>query len=295
MGLGSSQELLDLAQDLNDSATSEQLAVEKIKKAWAIDVNLWSKDGNSTLHWACYTDKPNLTRLLLQNGANPDAINVSGSTPLMVACRYGHSDVVKVMLESKVDPNYVPPGQEKNAPTGNANALTVAAASNHLEICQQLIRAGGRVQAEALYHCAHLQNPCAVFQLLMERSGVEINEPDEQGWTPLMIAVLFKQIELVRVILKNDKCNVNQKNGHGITALHCAYASGSNEIVQLLLNEGGADETIENNEGKRPAEIPVCQPTQPRSPRRSGKKRGLAPDEPDAGEDQNNKRRRVGL
>src|SRR5215470_15018825 len=49
------------------------------------DVNATQGDGTTPLHWAVYKIDADLVRALLERGAKPDVINNYGSTPLAEA------------------------------------------------------------------------------------------------------------------------------------------------------------------------------------------------------------------
>ncbi len=73
----------------------------KILMEAGADPNLYSK-GSYPLHEAVYGDwgSPTATRILLQHGANVDALNEDGETPLMLASRLGELECVQLLLEA---------------------------------------------------------------------------------------------------------------------------------------------------------------------------------------------------
>jgi ankyrin repeat protein len=62
--------------------------------AKAVDVALRAAVGSSR-------PKMEVVRILLDTGASPNATNLVGSNALHLAIRYGHLDVVKVLLEHR--------------------------------------------------------------------------------------------------------------------------------------------------------------------------------------------------
>ena len=72
-----------------------------------------------------------------REGANPNAPNLAGETPLMTAAETGNLDVVKAMLAQGGDPNV----KER---TQDQTALMWAASEKHAAITQALIKAGRR-------------------------------------------------------------------------------------------------------------------------------------------------------
>lgn len=59
-----------------------------------------SREGWSPLHYACSgPDGAEVVRFLLDRGVGPDARSPNGSTPLMMAARYGSHDAVELLLQ----------------------------------------------------------------------------------------------------------------------------------------------------------------------------------------------------
>src|SRR5688500_4948624 len=74
--------LVDAARDQNATAIRALLKQR-------IDVNAPSADGSTALHWAAHWDDGETVALLLQAGANTNAANELGVTPLYLACSNG--------------------------------------------------------------------------------------------------------------------------------------------------------------------------------------------------------------
>ena len=54
-----------------------------------VDVNTTEADGTTALHWASHRDDLESARLLIRAGANVNAANDLGATPLWIACESG--------------------------------------------------------------------------------------------------------------------------------------------------------------------------------------------------------------
>ena len=54
------------------------------------------------LQWACEKGVLDMADLLIKYKADVNKKDVSGNTPLMVACRNGHFDIVQLLLERLV-------------------------------------------------------------------------------------------------------------------------------------------------------------------------------------------------
>ncbi|XP_076116325.1 uncharacterized protein LOC143083830 [Mytilus galloprovincialis] len=84
-----------------------------------------------------------------------------------------------------------------------------------------------------LWAALHRQDIGAVQNMI--RDGVDVNEPDINGMTPLLVACYIDSIDLVAELLRADAC-VNSVNNTGHSALYLAAKNGNNQIVDLLLN-----------------------------------------------------------
>ena len=87
------------------------------------------------------------------------------------------------------------------------------------------------------------------------RNEIEIFER-----TPLYMSIEKKNINLIKLLLKSEDINVNEKSYHfsnnsqihAKTALHLAAEIGDLEIIKLLLEKKEIDINIEDSQGKKP-------------------------------------------
>lgn len=77
--------------------------LELCKQLIARDADV-NKPGWAPLHYAASGSDPEVVRLLLENFAYIDAASPNGSTPLMMAARYGSTESVRILLEAGADP-----------------------------------------------------------------------------------------------------------------------------------------------------------------------------------------------
>ena len=70
---------------------------------------------------------------------------------------------------------------------------------------------------------------------LLIQPGIGLNQPDNNGWTPLSLACMNGHTEIVERLLMNPGILLNQADNAGWTPLHWACANGDANIVKLLL------------------------------------------------------------
>ncbi|MEO0202771.1 MAG: ankyrin repeat domain-containing protein [candidate division WOR-3 bacterium] len=83
--------------------------------------------------------------------------------------------------------------------------------------------------------------------------GADINIKNNNGKTPLHIAVENEYEDIVKLLLEKN-VDVNIKDNEGNTPLHKAVKNGNYFIIKELL-KFGADKNIKNNEGKTPFDL----------------------------------------
>jgi ankyrin repeat protein len=70
--------------------------------------------------------------------------------------------------------------------------------------------------------------------------GIDLTVRNNMGWTALMVAVMFKKKEIVRLLLKKG-VEVNAQSFSGLTALKMAEYSKNEDIARLLKLAGAKD------------------------------------------------------
>lgn len=63
-----------------------------------------NRAGWTPLHYAATGPEPQVVSFLLASGAKVDAASPNGTTPLMMAARYGQEDSVQLLLGARADP-----------------------------------------------------------------------------------------------------------------------------------------------------------------------------------------------
>ncbi len=74
--------------------------------------------------------------------------------------------------------------------------------------------------------------------------------------TPLLGAIISGDLDLVRTALQQNPEHLNTSYAqNGNTPLHVAALNGQAEIVTLLLEQPGIDKTLKNNDGKTATDL----------------------------------------
>lgn len=169
--------------------------------------------------------------------------DASGNTPLMSAARQGNEPIVKLLLESDSDVNYLVPDRE-----GAASALQAAMdapdlKNEHLDVVQDLLQHGADVKARnasgrsaLLFAAEHGRAEAA--KLLLEK-GADVNEADQKGIFPLYAAACRGHAELI-TLLAEKGANMKAALPGGQTPLMCASREGRMSAINVLVERGAA-------------------------------------------------------
>jgi ankyrin repeat protein len=226
-------------------------------RRWMINSHtVIAKDGlgNGILHYAAQWKIDSHIPYIVQEGADLEAKNAAGETPLFVAVKYTErrssgDSTIKTLVNAGASLN-------SRDNLGNS-ALHAAVRWNNKEAAQALISAGIDVNARALNGKTPLHDAVrlgiADIEILLVNRGADIEIRDTGGNTPFMEAVIAgNSLSAERLI--NLGADPNTRNVQGDTPLHLAVSEGQNDMVNLLLS-WGAPIHARNSQGRSPYEL----------------------------------------
>jgi len=151
-----------------DASMRNDIAQVRSLVADGAEVNAAHGDGMTGLHWAAENGNSEIASILLESGADVEAVTRLGAyRPLHLAARKGHVSVIQLLLDASGD-------AAVESTTGKVTPLHFAAAS------------GKAAAVEALIN-----------------HGVEIDVMESVwGQTPLMFAAAAGRTEVIRVLLR---------------------------------------------------------------------------------------------
>jgi ankyrin repeat protein len=79
-------------------------------------------------------------------------------------------------------------------------------------------------------------------------NGADVNQKDDFGWTPLLLATAKARSDIVKVLIDSD-VDLNQRSSEGYTALMLAVIGADREIIKMLLDANCALD-VQDNEGR---------------------------------------------
>lgn len=198
------------------------------------DPNAAEADGSTPLHLAVHLENLEITNLLLGAGARATTASRYKITPLSLAADAGNAAIIEKLLDAGADPN----GTSEEDQT----ALMSAALNGRVEAIRALLRRGAKVNAAesfkgqtALMFAAGRGNTGAEEMLI--EFGADQKARSKAGFTALLFAVRNNQIEAAKFLLQHG-ANVNDALADGTAALNMAVLNADFDLASMLLDFG---------------------------------------------------------
>ncbi|XP_063405875.1 serine/threonine-protein phosphatase 6 regulatory ankyrin repeat subunit A-like [Mytilus trossulus] len=214
--------LMKYNQDINaenlDKTTAlngnEKLAKLLLFGKYNVDISNRDTFGLTALHSACKNGHTEIVKAILEFDSNVNEKDENGSTPLFLACLHGCYDTVKFLLDLN--------GKKFNS--------RVDTTIKDEKGCSAL-------------HAACLNPDIEVAKLLID-VGMNINDTTNSGSTPLHNACQQGHYETVKLLVDlngqalNSRVHTTVKDDKGLAALHLACQNGHKEVIKLLIDVG---------------------------------------------------------
>jgi len=180
------------------------------------------------------------TKALLAQGAQANAVDRWGTTPLLIAAREGRLEVVRMLIAARARPD---------GAGGAFTPLAAAALRGHTQVVQLLLRAGASVNAtglaemNALEAAVRMNRVGAAAALL--RARADTSGLDANGDSLLMVAINANMPEMVTLLLQSGM-DANQPDANGLTPLYWARYFKNSDLEGRLLAAGADPQRLRN-------------------------------------------------
>ena len=169
-------------------------------------------------------------------GADLNELSESGSAPLHFAVSRNRVEIVALLLDADADPDVEDSSQ--------GTPLQLAIAGNKTEIIDLLLEADAFVEAPSIPLQPLVWEGDMLGVKLHIYAGTDIDQEDEFGNYPLLLAVEKGFLEIVDLFITHE-IDLYVEDPHGFTSVILAAEQNHPEVLQLLL-DSGADINVED-------------------------------------------------
>jgi ankyrin repeat protein len=193
------------------------------------------EDGDTPVFKAISRNSLEIIKLFLKEGVPVNRKNKNGVTALMKACILDRIEIVKYLIEN---------GAETNARDDDDKSVMEYATLSK-QTSKYLIEKGIFKQEtlETRYKCIKVacQNDRKEFFQALIDNRVDLAVFDKFLHNPLQLACITGNKDIVNLLIKEAKVNINHRNQVDETALTLAKLKGKSEIVEILVQHGGME------------------------------------------------------
>ena len=217
---------------------------------------------SDVLYKAVLENYPSLVQILLDFQSEKVHLNLGfNETALHVACKRGYCDMIEILLEKGADVQAV--DNDKYTPLHivcrslRLDCLKVLLGNKKCDLNQQI--ANGDT---ALHIVCKMVNTDTIhlgmIQILLE-NGAYVQAVDSSGDAPIHIVCKGLRLDCLKALLQSKGCDVNQQNADGDTALHIVCKMVNIDPMHIckieILLERGANVQVVNKIGDAPIHI----------------------------------------
>ncbi len=207
-------------------------------------------------NYTCVRNHHELIQKLIDLGADVNAHDYSGCTPLHTACSRNYYEIAQILIEHGADVN-------ARDMIGDTPLHRASFASN-LSLVKTLVAHGADVNVQnkvgrtAILFCRDYFNDSPEFEknqydvaVFLIEHHIDVHKTDEDKRNALHYACENGRPRLAQLFIDNN-INVNAQDIDGNTPLHLAVGANKTETIKLLLTIDGIDAFRENKRGKTP-------------------------------------------
>ena len=212
------------------------------------DIDGADKNGNTALYIALMMELPEVADCLIERGASLDCLNDKNWSIVHIAAKHGFLEVAELLQRSNADVNLTNSEQQ--------TALFLATAYGHLEIVKLLTGNGADIDQVESDGTSPLNAAAQMGEVDTARflcsAGAALEVRDTSGRTALFNAAAEGHTEVMEVLLEEYGADIHSTDNTGATAVFAAAENGCLEAVEFLIEEGGAHFDTAAENGRTP-------------------------------------------
>ena len=204
------------------------------------------------LHTACYNGDSEAVNAFLEAGANTELVDADGNTPLHIASRRGHAEIVENLSAKSASATL----NMENF--GDQTPLSLACKSGNSSVVRILLKRGASVneatKGKTPLHIACERGCLEIVKTLLEHKA-DVDRADMLGQTTLHCVLEDRgkfqdpnMYDIVKLLLLYN-ANVNLADDYGTTPLDLVFTYSQNECIQKTVLLHMAKNDIKTSNG----------------------------------------------
>lgn len=174
------------------------------------------------------TKKVTSNKIQKRSAYNLSERTINTNSPM---CQYAKKNDIIALKKALLKSNYSI-GEINTICKNNESLFLIAVNNNNYLTAKFLLEKGADInlQNKAGASAMHIIARCntanmnKIFNLMLKNKNLNVNIKDLEGYTPLMRAIEFENIQIVKALVKNG-ADLNVKNNYGYSAIELAQLS----------------------------------------------------------------------
>lgn len=221
-----------------------------------------SNDGSTLLHKAVIYEKLDIIEILIKEGYDPNAINNTQATPLIVAASLGNRESTLFLIQSG--------SKISNRDCYGYSPLLIALKHHHFHIIDDLLLFGGDINQKkengmTILHEALQEGDDALIDHLLTHNNLKLNIKDPNGKTPLLRGCEKAKLKTFIKFLKKEGVDTFVVEDFSKNFFHLLVKNERQDIIEYflqdldLLTKHKKLLSDQDNKGKTPLHLAVEQ------------------------------------
>lgn len=225
------------SKSLRDAVFEDDLTQAERSVRWGASVAVHDGEWRTLLHVPGHKANPDMVALLIRAGADPDARDAKGWTPLHWAVEYNEVDFRPSV---QVVAALIAGGADVNARDAEGRTPIMVCACNYDRVLARMLLEHGadvKIASKNLHFGIHFFGLSSSFH----KPRRPAPPPDtDDGWTPLHEAVFHGDEQMTELLLEH-RADVNARDWRGRTPLGVAVEEECDDMADFLRRHGAKE------------------------------------------------------
>ena len=229
-----------------DAITEDRGKCIELLKKHGANINKSTTHLDTPLHWASKISNRDVCEALIKCGADLTSINLDSCTCAHGAAFYKNLNVLELLIDNNVDVSVTDTTgktilhllcKDSLEPTSCVAMTEYTSYSNPASLKSDSRNEFDYKNSSKLINKKMSSQLIEIITKLIVRFKMSPNSKDSVGFTPLMYACEYGNIELINLLIKHG-ADINMCSDEGITCMLLAIVNANVDVVKCLIKNG---------------------------------------------------------